>query len=367
MISETAMTPLESAIAAVNTQPVATEAALLIQAKCRGLLAGYAQRWATSPYIPIEVEHTISAPLMNPQTGRRSQTFQTAGKLDVVTVLGDQRILFDHKTTGNSVDDPDDAYWKILVVEAQASHYMLLKWLLGEKLDGAIWDVIKRPGIAPKKISKADLTAILETHIYCGRTVSPETMARLAAGNDRENLELYEARLAEDCSVLRPEWYFQRRSVPRLDAELLDYAGELWDSAQMVMESRRLRRWPKHPGSCMSYGSPCAYLGICSGLDTADSPNWARKPKVHEELPALDGDGRDTLTFSSVRTYQTCPRKFFYRYELGLEKAAAETAETLFFGSMLHVGLEAFWLSLLPNNNNSAPAALEVPTSKVDW
>jgi len=321
----------------------------LIAVKCKALVAGYAARYPNDhEYIPAEVEQLCTANLSNPQTGRASRTFRLAGKLDAVLLRGDSLVLMDHKTCSEDITDPAGTYWRHLTVEAQPSHYMLLKWLNGCKLDEAMWDVMRKPTTSPKQLkTKAEHALIVANGTYCGVPVSRATRDWLQT-NNRENLEMYGIRLGHDCTEVRPEWYFQRRTIPRLDSELLAHAGQVWDMGKLILDSRRLDRWPRHSGQCMAYRSPCAYLGICSGMDTPDSEKWCRKKCVHGELPDLDGDGRDTLTYSSLRTYETCPRKYFYRYELGLERIDEGQRESLLFGSLWHTALESYWRFFMP-------------------
>ena len=93
----------------------------------------------------------------------------------------------------------------------------------------------------------------------------------------------------------------------------------------------------------MQYGSPCKFLGICSGYDTPDSNKWIVKEQVHSELPIVEGDGRDILTNSRIRCYQVCPRKHYYQYEMGIERTVDEEREALYFGTLFHLALEAYF------------------------
>ena len=165
-------TPLSAALAAITrAEGESPSPALeLIGAKCAALAVGYDLCHKDADYVPLHVERTITAPLINPDTERRSRTFILAGKLDMEGQwLGirysecelhsprniAQDIIMDAKTTSAAIVDPDGAYWDQLIVEAQVSHYMLLKWLNGEKVDTAVWDVVCKPSISPKKLTLA--------------------------------------------------------------------------------------------------------------------------------------------------------------------------------------------------------------------
>lgn len=319
----------------------------LIAAKCLGLLTGYAARWQNSPYRIDDVEAVITSDLYNAETEHKSRTFTVAGKIDVraTEINTGARVIFDHKTTSQDISDPDSTFWRQLVIEGQVSHYMLLEWLNGHKVDYAIWDVVRKPGISPKLLSKKDCETVIRFGTFYGTDLARQDRDELAA-TGRETLNMYAARLAVDCIAERPEWYFQRRSIPRLDTEIREYAAELWDHSQEIILARRHNRHPRNSGACMTYNSPCQFLGICSGYDTPDSDKWTRKAWVHPELPILDGDGKEVLTNSRIRTFQTCRRKHQLQYEIGIERIDEEEKEALFFGTLWHSALEQFFLAL---------------------
>lgn len=137
-----------------------------------------------------------------------------------------------------------------------------------------------------------------------------------------------------------------------MDHELLEYATELWDHSQEILSARRTERTPRNSGACMLYGSPCQFLGVCSGHDEIDSDRWRRKQQVHAELPIVDGDGRDILTNSRIRCFQTCRRKHHYQYELGVERVDDEEKESLYFGRIFHLALNAWWSCFLTGENH---------------
>jgi hypothetical protein len=79
-------------------------------------------------------------------------------------------------------------------------------------------------------------------------------------------------------------------------------------------------------------------------MDRPDSSKWVHKSCVHEELEgSIQGDGRDLLTTSRMRCFQTCHRKAYYTYELGITRVDEEEREVLTFGKTWHSALEAWW------------------------
>jgi hypothetical protein len=344
--------PLQAAIDVVNAVEMPDSA--LICAKVRALARGYWARWATVDAFlkPVHIERTLSCRLPNPDTGKFSRDLLVGGKIDVVFDRMGKTVFFDHKTVSEDIADPAGTYWKQLIVDSQPSHYHWLLWLNGEKVDECTWNCLRKPSISPKQLkSKAERASAIAERRYFNAPLSQATLDWLQT-NDREDLPMYEARLTHDCTIERPDWYFQRRTVPRLDDELMEYGRDLWDAGQLILDARRHNRWMKHPRSCMQYGRPCPYLGICSGYTTPDGPEWTKREKVH---PELDSSDHNTLTFSSIRCYQTCPRKFYFLYELGISKRDEEESEALFFGSLMHTCLEVLYKEI--QYGNDSPAA----------
>lgn len=343
MNHEVQMSPaLTDALVAINANSVDDKS----RAMARGLMRGYHTRWQDQPERAIAIEEEFCVKIYNFASKRTSisRTFSVAGIVDVLCKRHSQTLVMDHKTTSDDIVDPDSTYWRQLAIEGQANLYILAQHLQGIRVDGAIWDAIKKPGIRPKKIAKAEQKAILAFHKYCDFDVSEETEKHVLAFGT-ENNELYEHRVTR-LTLDEPEKYFQRRPLIRLESELVEYAEELWELTQEVLATRRRitdTRLPvRNCGSCMQYGRACEYLGICSGHDTPDSPKWQRRESVHSELETA-GDGRNVLTNSRLKVFQACKRKHYYRYELGIERIDQVRSEALNFGSMMHAGLEVWW------------------------
>ena len=127
-----------------------------------------------------------------------------------------------------------------------------------------------------------------------------------------------------------------------------------------ILDARLHNRHYRNSDACIAYGTPCEYLGVCSGHDSIDSDNWQRVDWVHEELPVLTNDGgHGLLTNSRVRCFQTCRRKHYFRYELGARKRDEAEREVLHFGKCWHQALAAWWSHLTERidddgTNNSA-------------
>lgn len=337
---------VEAAFEAISQSGAKDDGERLIAAKCRALAVGQHKRWGEPEFEVLGVEELVQSDLYNPDTQARSRTFSIAGKLDLIANRRGRRVIFDHKSTSEDIKDPASPYWSQLVIEAQPSHYSLLCWLNGNKVDEVVWNVLRKPDIKPRQVPKKEREAVCADRVYFGAPVSECAVDELMS-TERESLELYEYRLAYDCTVERPDHYFQRRTVARLDSDIAEHAGEVWSNSKSIMFQRAVVRDGKlpvkHSSSCMNFGRACRFLGICSGHDSADSDQWRAKNNVHSELSELTGDGRDVLTNSRIKCFQSCPRKHYYSYELGIERVREETSEALAFGTLWHKCLEAYY------------------------
>jgi hypothetical protein len=177
-----------------------------------------------------------------------------------------------------------------------------------------------------------------------------------------ENEELFEARLLHEI-VTYPEKYFARRSVERVTTELIQFAGDLWEVGQRVHRSRRSDHKLRNPGACMHYGRACQFLGICSGHDRPDSHRWQVKQDVHVELDGEVPDGRDVVTNSRMKTFLQCEAKHYYQYELGIERVEEERTDALYFGTLWHEAMDAWWAVACGGSGNGD--SNEQPVSEV--
>lgn len=345
---------LAAALAAIDACTTGDDADI-VRATARGLMRGYDRRWSNHTWRPVEIEQQFTVPILNLNAKKQtsqSRTFRLAGKTDLCGCRGDDPSVWvmDHKTTSSDIESPDALFWRQLVVDSQANLYLLAKHLEGARVAGAVWDVIRKPGIKPKALTKATRAGIASLNTYSGFAVSEETAKAVIAGEERENGELYEYRVAHDC-IEKPDRYFQRQDFLRMESELLEYSGELWDLTQEVITARRTNRWPRTPGACLQYGRPCVYLGICSHHDNPDSDKWQPRSCIHSEL-TLDGDGRDLLTHSRLACFQACRRRHYYRYELGIERIDAEVDAAPAFGTLMHFALASWWETYLPKGES---------------
>mgnify|MGYP005813165307 CR=1 FL=1 len=322
------------------------------RATLAALIKMYDVCWAAENerFVVRECEVALAAPLYNIRSGKARRSHVIAGKIDKIVETGHPSFLtiFDHKTTSSDIS-PEANYWRQLNVDTQPKHYMLLARTRGYPVGRVVWDAVRKPQLRPSKIKAKSVTEISEegTYLTLGVTDNTQRLVR-DEGLREENEELFEirtyAKLCED-----PNKYFQRRSVTPLMEELADHVENVIDvSYDMAAARKRYRnesRVVKNPGACMQYNTPCKYLGVCSGHSSFTDAGWETRDHKFPELPELEGkhERKVLLTHSSMRCFQACPAKHQFQYEQGFYRSHEEASPALFFGTVWHEIMDAWW------------------------
>lgn len=252
------------------------------RARALSLMWGYHARWQgmtwqDQPIRVVGVEVEFRGPLLNPTTGAPSKTWERAGKLDVLVEVGGAVYVVEHKTTSEDVGAGAD-YWQRLGIDAQASAYLVGARLLGYEPVGLIYDLIRKPGLAPLKATPEAArkytkpTAKEPARLYAGQRLEDETPEGF--------YERVNAAISEDV-----ESYYARGLVVRLDAEEREAALDLWQTGGQIRDARRLRAWPRNADACVRFGRKCDFFGVCTGVKNLEDPTrFRRAARPHEEL-----------------------------------------------------------------------------------
>lgn len=331
-----------SALAAALDKLESLDLEALTHSTIRALVIGYAETYFDEQWQAVAVESEFRLPILNPDAERlsSSRTYDHAGKLDLVVESPSRPgyYLMDHKTTSEDIS-PGNDFWKRLFLATQPSHYQFACWQAGIELAGCVWDVIRKPSIRPRKVTKAEREE-LANGTYQGIALRYEYR-----GEETETPYLYGLRVLADIRH-QPDKYFQRQIVPRSKHEMLEFARDLFGTASLIRrstsEGKFYRTGATH--ACMMYGKSCEYLDLCCGFSNEGDGRYVQIP-VHDELSFVD-DSNSILTNSSLTVYRQCQRKYEYRYvkQIGLAKSHDES---LYFGSAMHSVLEAYWKQLL--------------------
>lgn len=247
------------------------------RARARVLMIGYDARWADDAalYEVLGVEVQFRAPLINPSTGRTSQTWDMGGKLDALVreIATGRNGVVEHKTSSDDIT-PGSPYWARLRMDPQISiYYAGGAAILGKPIDFCLYDVVRKFSTRPAKATPFD-----------SRKYTKDGLLYKGQRDQDETPEEYETRLTALLAEA-PATYFARGEVVRLDGEVDEAVADVWMMGQLLREADRLGRHPRNPNACLQWGYPCAYLPVCSGEGSLEDQTLYRKAtSSHEEL-----------------------------------------------------------------------------------
>jgi hypothetical protein len=277
------------------------------------LLAGYFWRWGDDNSLAnqltgvaevIASELAFELPIRNPETNKATPTFKVAGKIDKIVRLADGRLaVMEHKTCGESIEPASD-YWKRLRIDQQISLYMLAARELGHDVQTVLYDVIRKPAIRPTQIPQLDAEGrkivldaegnrCLKVNLKKDGTPGAGHGEPYQSGNAEKGWTLstrtetsqeFGERLLADITE-RPEFYFARQEIPRLDADLLEFRHELWQQAQAIRETQKTGRHFRNTNACTLMGR-CQYFEQCTNSHdwTTVPAGFVRVEDIHPEL-----------------------------------------------------------------------------------
>ena len=233
------------------------------------LVAGWVWRWSEFPLTIIESEQAFSIPLLNPSSGEPSRLFELAGKIDGIIEVEGQNYILEHKFIGDDISDDSD-YWRRLQIDTQITIYTYAARILGYNPVGVLYDVIRKPSIKPSNVPILDDDGLKVVLDEAGERVltaqgKPRQSADRAKGfvlqSRRMTVEEWSQKL--QCDVeLRPEWYFAKKYIARLDDDLEEMLKENWEIQATIKDAQKNGSHYKtvNLGSC----SYCSYFGLCT-------------------------------------------------------------------------------------------------------
>lgn len=278
-------------------------------AKLRAMFAGYCRRWGEVGLEFVAIELPFDIDLLNPDTRWASKTFRHAGKIDAIVKFEDGRLaVFETKTTIEEIGQ-DAEYWQRLRLDVQISTYMLAAQRLGYNVQTIVYDVIRKPQIIPLLIDDLDPDGLKIVVTADGERVkldngkwrqSPDAAKGWTKLSRRQTANEYQHRLEEDIA-LRPEFYFQRREVPRLADDLEECRSLLWDVAKDIRNAQLTGRHYRNVDACKS-PFPCEYIPLCYGnVDIALGlpEGFKQIENRHPELENTNGNGNSIAPTTS--------------------------------------------------------------------
>src|SRR5437588_10919614 len=82
-----------------------------------------------------------------------------------------------------------------------------------------------------------------------------------------------------------------------------------------------------------------------AGQMPASPPATKAKSASPDVGCSVTGAERDYISFSAIRTYQTCPLRYYFKYVAGLPEESVAAA--LVFGSAIHRAIEHHFRALM--------------------
>lgn len=244
----------------------------LVKAEC--LMAGYTARWCDEPYETIAVEKRFDT--------RHGDAFDLHGSIDAIARnLADASIIHnvESKTTSQDISAGSNYWRRVIALDSQVSTYMVASREMGYDVRDTIYDVTRKPEIVPLKATPE------ESRKYTKPTKA-EPIPRLYKGQreEDETLDEYRDRLAADI-VARPDWYYARQTIVRLEHDDEEHAKDVVATAEMIAHAEERGAWPRSPNACERYRRLCDFFEVCSGETTIeDGTRFESKVSQHEEL-----------------------------------------------------------------------------------
>lgn len=235
----------------------------------RHLLAGYFWRYSADDLEVLATEQKFEIPLVNPTTGVASKTCVLVGKIDAIVRLPDGRLaVLEYKTAGEDISSSSD-YWLRLRCDPQISQYVLAARALGFDVATVLYDVTRKPTIKPVQVPTLDEAGQKIVLDAQGARVLTAAGKPRQTGDSKQGYVLqsrpesaveYGERLLGDIGE-RPDFYFQRREIPRLEDELAEFQIELWQQAEQLEETRKHGRWFRNVGKMTC--DYCPFANLC--------------------------------------------------------------------------------------------------------
>ena len=202
------------------------------------LLCGYQWRWQTDTLRHVATEQAFVLPLCNPATGHATPVFCFAGKIDGIEHIleGNRLAVREAKLLGEDIG-PEASLWKRLRVDAQISSYVIAARKLGHDVSTVLYDVVRKPTIAPTNIPLVDSEGFKMVCDQQGMRVfkkdgKPRQTGDKAKGYVLQTRKMlpdeWGDKLSDDIAA-RPDYYYARVEIARLDDELDECQRELAD------------------------------------------------------------------------------------------------------------------------------------------
>lgn len=227
--------------------------------KLSRLFMAYDWYWASQPLNVVEAESRFKVALGD---------IDLEGKIDGRVELPDgRRGIMERKTTSEDIGT-GAPYWDRLRLDTQVGIYGLAA---GDP-DFILYDVVRKPTIKPKQITKAEVIRMSDEQkrqgfaLYFSERFEGDELEH-ALEVKHESNGMYGARLTADIGD-RPAFYFARREVHRTRADYGTLEADIWGQHGIIKTIRSSgvvnHGAPRNPDACQRYGRTCPFFRLCS-------------------------------------------------------------------------------------------------------
>jgi hypothetical protein len=266
------------------------------------IAAAYQWRWQSDQLTYVATEHQFTIPLLNPKTGRPTPHFSLSGKIDAIVQLSDGRLAVkESKLFGDNIES-DSSLWRRMRLDQQVSLYVYAARQLGYEVDCVLYDVCRKNTIKPTQVPLLDddgLKVVVDANgerVYNKSAAGKEPKPRQTGDSELGYTVLsrpmtileWGDKLTEDIGN-RPDFYFNRVEVARLDKDISDFMEEVWEIQQAIRGCQKSGSWWRtvNKNTC----DYCSYFSQCESNWTPDNPvpdGFVILEHAHPELVPLE-------------------------------------------------------------------------------
>lgn len=261
------------------------------------LLHGHFCRYADDGLVTIAAEKEFNLPIVNPDSGMPTRLFTSGGKIDGIVKLPDGRLAVEETKSAGVDIAPDADYWRRLEIDEQITNYVYAARELGHNVACVLYDVIRKPAIKPCQVPLLDEAGEKVVLDADGKRVLKGNGQPRATGDKEkgwilqirmETAQEYGDRLSEDIAA-RPEFYYQRKEIARLDRDIELFEHELWDQQQMLATCKRRNHWYRNTAACLK-PYRCEFFELCVNNYQEGQPLPAGFKTLENVHPELEGE-----------------------------------------------------------------------------
>lgn len=247
------------------------------------IAAAYDWRWQDDKLEYIATEMSFRIPLKNPDTGRATPHFDLSGKIDGIVRLHDGRLAV--KESKLYADDigPDSSLWRRMRMDQQVTLYTHAARELGYAIDCVLFDCARKPSVKATQVPTLDddgnkivvdregnrvFNKAAEGKVPKPRQTADTELGYTLLSRPMTPVE-WGDKLTEDIGA-RPEFYFNRVEIARIDKDIEDFRRELWDVQHSLRACQKSGSFYRTVGkqSC----DWCSYFNLCESNWTPDQP-----------------------------------------------------------------------------------------------